>query len=181
MLAFVLVVAYTYYFHQEKSVSALVSTAEFMATPSSKAEALAPSRVSPAGLKEYRNEAPLFSLFYPKNLMITQFKEPAGATTLTFEDATGEYGFQIYIVPYAGTHVTKEQFNLDVPSKVMNQPIDVMIDTVRATMFFSRDALLGDTREVWFIHNGFLYEVTAYKALDAWLADIMQTWKFFTV
>ena len=37
---------------------------------------------------------------------------------------------------------------------------------------------MGDAREVWFIKNGFLYEVTTYKELDAWLASIMQTWKF---
>ena len=37
---------------------------------------------------------------------------------------------------------------------------------------------MGDTREVWFIHGGFLYEVTTYKQLDSWLAPIMQTWQF---
>ena len=36
----------------------------------------------------------------------------------------------------------------------------------------------GDTREVWFIHGGYLYEVTTYKELDIWLAGIMRTWKF---
>ena len=37
---------------------------------------------------------------------------------------------------------------------------------------------IGHTREVWFIHNGFLYEVTTYKEIDEWLGSIMQTWKF---
>lgn len=37
---------------------------------------------------------------------------------------------------------------------------------------------MGDTRELWFIHNGYLYEVATYKTLDAWLAGIMQMWQF---
>ena len=39
-------------------------------------------------------------------------------------------------------------------------------------------ATMGDTREVWFIHGGFLYEVVTYKELDDWFAGIMRTWKF---
>lgn len=42
----------------------------------------------------------------------------------------------------------------------------------------SKDAVLGDTREVWFIRNGYLYEVTTLKPLEGWLQDIVQTWKF---
>lgn len=45
-------------------------------------------------------------------------------------------------------------------------------------MFFSKNIALGDTREVWFIKNGYLYEVTTLKSLDAWLTQILQTWKF---
>jgi hypothetical protein len=30
-------------------------------------------------------------------------------------------------------------------------------------------------REVWFIHDHFLFEVTTYKELSGWLTDIMQT------
>jgi hypothetical protein len=37
---------------------------------------------------------------------------------------------------------------------------------------------MGDARELWFIRDGYLYEVTTYKPLDTWLADIMKTWQF---
>ena len=43
---------------------------------------------------------------------------------------------------------------------------------------FGKKTSAGDWREVWFIRRGFLYEVTTYKELDSWLADIMRTWKF---
>jgi hypothetical protein len=45
-------------------------------------------------------------------------------------------------------------------------------------MFFGSNSVMGDTREIWFTHGGFLYEVTTYKELDSWLAPIMQTWQF---
>jgi hypothetical protein len=34
----------------------------------------------------------------------------------------------------------------------------------------AQNSVMGDTREIWFIHGGFLYEVTTYKQLDSWLA-----------
>jgi hypothetical protein len=57
-------------------------------------------------------------------------------------------------------------------------PTPVTIDGVPATMFFGSNSIMGDTREIWFIHGGFLYEVTTYKQLDSWLTPIMQTWQF---
>ena len=43
---------------------------------------------------------------------------------------------------------------------------------------FGKKTSAGDWREVWFIHGGYLYEVTTYKELDTWLGSIMQTRKF---
>ena len=55
---------------------------------------------------------------------------------------------------------------------------ETMIDGVPAKSFFGYNDAMGDTREVWLIHGGFLYEVTTYKSLDDWLTLILQTWKF---
>jgi hypothetical protein len=60
----------------------------------------------------------------------------------------------------------------------MQSPTDILVDDARGTMFFGKNAIMGDTREAWFIHGGFLYEVTTYKELDMWLGGIMRTWKF---
>jgi hypothetical protein len=74
--------------------------------------------------------------------------------------------------------VTDAQFHADEPSGVTQQQRDVMVDGVRGTMFFGSNDIVGDTREIWFIHNGLIYEVTAYKDLDSWLGDVMQSWTF---
>jgi hypothetical protein len=37
---------------------------------------------------------------------------------------------------------------------------------------------MNDTREVWFIHGNFLYELTTYKGVDAWQTQAIQSWHF---
>jgi hypothetical protein len=54
----------------------------------------------------------------------------------------------------------------------------VTVDGARGIEFFSNAPRMNDTREVCFIHGGFLYEVTTYKELDAWLQPILQSWQF---
>lgn len=131
-----------------------------------------------ADSKEYRNEAFKFSLHYPKNLTFTEYKEQGDAMTTVFESADAEWGFQVYVTPYSGTTITKERFALDSPSGVFKEPLEVLIDGQRATIFFGKNSIMGETREVWIIHGGYLYEVSTYSDLDAWLGSIMSTWKF---
>ena len=136
------------------------------------------TRVAPEGQKEFHNEQYGFSLFYPADLAVQEFDEGGGARTFVFGDQAHEKGFQIFVIPYAEEQVDRERFLKDSPSGVMQEPIDVLIDGAKGTIFFGRNSIMGDTREAWFIHGGFLYEVTTYKDLDAWLGGIMQSWQW---
>ena len=138
------------------------------------------ARVAPAGQKEFHSEQYGFSLFSPADLAVQEFDEGNGARTFVFGDAAREKGFQIFVVPYGPEQVDRERFLKDSPSGVMKEPLDVLIDGAKGTIFFGRNSIMGDTREAWFIHGGFLYEVTTYKDLDAWLGGIMQSWKWLT-
>jgi hypothetical protein len=137
-----------------------------------------PPQVLSEGMRTYKNRYHGFELVYPAELQVQEYAEDDGSRTILFESATLETGFQIYITSYGGTNVTREQFLKDQPSGVYDQPTDIWVDGVPAIMFFGENSLMGETREVWFIHNGFLYEVTTYKPLDTWLGAIMQSWKF---
>jgi hypothetical protein len=140
-----------------------------------------PARVPPAGWKEYRNTTYAISFFYPEGLSMKEFKETGSAMTVTFEDVADGKEFQMFIVPYANAEITTERIKLDIPSGVKEGEENIVVDGVRGTKFFSQDKLLGNTREIWFIHNGFLYEVTTHKELDAWMTDILATWRFISV
>src|SRR3989338_5595699 len=72
----------------------------------------------PEGYVEYRNERYGFRLFHPPQVAIKEYDEGEGAMTIVFEDKEVARGFQIFVVPYAGTTVTEERFKADVPSGV---------------------------------------------------------------
>lgn len=134
--------------------------------------------VVPFGYLLYRNQQYHFSVYYPPNLQVHTYNEQGGAFTVALQDPTTNEGFEVYVTPYSGTQITEARFKLDEPSGVMDDPTNVIIDGVQATMFYGYNSIMGDTREVWFIKGGLLYEVATFKALDAWLAQIMQTWQF---
>ena len=134
-------------------------------------------RIWPAGWLEYKSWIFKFSLLYPDDLRVREYSEGRG-TTIAFQSEKTGRGFQIFVVPYLEDHITQERFKSDVPSGVIQDQQEILIDGARATMFYSQNAVMGDTREVWFIKNGFLYEVTTYRDLDLWLSNIMQSWQF---
>ena len=138
----------------------------------------APARTLPAGMKEYRSSAYHFSLFYPRELSVTEYAEGSGATTVTFQNVEKAQGFQIFIVPYRESQVSAKRFRQDVPSGVRKSLTSVTVDGSAGAAFLSENAALGATKEVWFTHGGFLYEITTLAPLDAWLAPVIQTWKF---
>ena len=129
------------------------------------------------GYNEYLNTDYKFSVFYPQDFQFDQRDEGNGAKSIAFEDAEGKKGFQIFVVPYSET-ITTERFKQDEPSGVLQEPVNTLVDGVQATAFYGQVPDLGDTREIWFIRGGFLYEVATYKELEPWLAEIMSTWKF---
>jgi hypothetical protein len=45
-------------------------------------------------------------------------------------------------------------------------------------LFRQEDAAMGQTYEVWFIHDHFLFEVSTYKELEPGLNQILATWRF---
>lgn len=131
-----------------------------------------------AGYTEYQSATYHFSLFYPQGLNPGEYKEPGTAMTVTFDEPFNDRGFQVFVVPYGEEKITPERFKADIPSGIIASSTSILVDGVPAEAFYSFNRVLGDTYEVWFIYHGFLYEVTTYKAYDAWLGEILSTWKF---
>jgi hypothetical protein len=138
----------------------------------------ASGNTTPAGYLAYHNDAYHFSLVYPDNLSVAEHDQSGGDVTFTFEDDKNVQGFQIFIQPFSGTQITDAQFEADDPSGVRDDPESFTLDGASGVAFYSQDHLLGATREMWFIHGGYLYEVTTFKELSSWLDSIMQSWEF---
>jgi hypothetical protein len=105
-------------------------------------------------------------------------EDEEGARTVAFEGPSDLEGFQIFVVPYAQSTITPERFRKDDPSRVMKDAKEITVDGAPAKSFYGYNDDMGDTREVWFIRNGYLYEVTTYLGFADELIPILQSWKF---
>lgn len=119
-----------------------------------------------------------FSLTYPSELIVQEFDE-VGGETIVFQKPQEQKGFQLYITPYADTTISESRIKNDIPSGIIREPTEVLLaGDIRGLLFWSEVPVIGESRELWFVHDGYLYQVTTYAPLDAWLADIMSTFRF---
>ena len=132
----------------------------------------------PEGTKEYKSAAYGFALYYPDGLTVAEHPLAGSSTVVLFQSEAAQQGFEIFVTPYAEPAITQARFLMDEPSGVMNDPQNITIDGAAATEFFSTNPAMGASREIWFLHGGYLFEVTAPASLDAWLLQIMGTWRF---
>lgn len=135
-------------------------------------------RIIPDSWKEYRNDTFHFSVAHPFDIDIEEFKESIDTATILFEQQGEPVGFQVFVVPYAEKELSQARIKQDIPSGIQKNTKSVTIDGVQAISFESEDDFLGETREVWIIHNGLLYEITTSLSLDTWLQSILATWRF---
>ncbi len=138
-----------------------------------------PPRAVPPGYYEYRNIFFRLSLLYPKDgITITERKGEGTTLTVLFEEKSTKRVFQIYILPYGEEKISKERFLLDAPSGVMASSTTMTLDGVTAGAFYGQDAEVGETREVWVVNKGFLYEATAAKKDGEWMESMLTSWEF---
>ena len=163
-----------FYLHPLKFAVALPAAVE-----ASQSETYVSKRDVPPGFVEYARQNYHFSILLPETVTI---KEQGGTgdepLMLVVQDPSSGYGFQIYAFPYNQPTITQERFKIDEPSGAMKQPQDVKVAGAKGTMFVSTAAPVGDIREIWFINNGIMYEVTTALTFDDWIRPIMGTWQF---
>jgi hypothetical protein len=131
----------------------------------------------PPNTKRYTSPTYRFSLYYPDTLTVTEHPGAEQTMTVLFEGQTGR-GFQIFIAPDSDSQITEQRFLLDEPSGVMQNRQNITIDGSPATEFESTNQAMGASEEVWFLHQNYLYEVTAPQPLASWLISILETWSF---
>ena len=134
---------------------------------------------APVAAHSYTNSKFGFSLAYPEELEVADRIEKGGAHTVTFESLSGEKGFQIFIRPYTEAQISSSAIQKDTRDSAKGEPVEIVVgEGIRALLFGSSNPLFGEMREVWFLHDGYLYEVTTYADLESWLSSIMESWRF---
>ena len=134
-----------------------------------------------------QNETPIytdpksrFSFTYPAGYVAHPIEEGNIGETLLVQKGTGpKTAFQIFISEFDEPGpITKARILKDVPDMVVNEPTEAIIGKERVTAFIfkSKEPSVGDTREIWLVAGGYLYQITAPIDLDPEVAEMMKTW-----
>ena len=127
----------------------------------------------------YRNSTYGFSLAYPTELTVDEFDEGEGSRTIVFRKGEENVGFQIFITPYQAATLSQEGLKRIAPSLAIENAKATTVGTATPALAFTSKAPgIGVSRELWFAHDGRLFEVTTYPDRAAWLSGIFATLSF---
>ena len=155
---------------------------KFSKSENPSAGALGENPVDKSGFtEEYISADYGFSFKYPEGFNASELDDDSGHTVLIQKSGVRE-GFQIYLTLFDESGpITPERIKQDWPDMVVNSPQQVLIGEkkdIPALIFLSKHESLGDVREVWFVVNGFLYQLTAYADMDNFIGPITETLTF---
>ena len=127
---------------------------------------------------QYKNDQFGFLFNHPEGFNISDFDDGGGKIILV-KKAASDNGFQIYITPFDEPGpITKERILKDIPDMAISNEKEISVGGERALSFTSQDDLGGETREIWMVHGGFLYQVKGYKNFEEKMIEVLKTWKF---
>jgi hypothetical protein len=119
-----------------------------------------------------------FTLEVPGSLTKTTELWDDGETTTEYVNADGSERLLIFSLPFAES-LTTAHIEGQYPSSVIESFGLSLVDGAPAFTFFTDNGNeYGGSFEVWFVHDGRLYEVITHAPLDTWLTDILNTWRF---
>ncbi|KKU75770.1 MAG: hypothetical protein UY02_C0043G0002 [Candidatus Giovannonibacteria bacterium GW2011_GWB1_47_6b] len=137
----------------------------------------------PSLTQTYTDSAQRFSFNYPEGFTITKVPpvEEGGGKTILVESPDKKVGIQILISPYdSDVDITETMIRSDIPNMRVTDPQTVNIGSSRKGLAFMSDnpAFAGASREVWFVFNTNLYQISTYAEFDELLKGLFGTWQF---
>jgi hypothetical protein len=133
--------------------------------------------IIPVEWKKFESIDYAFSFFYPPELVLREESESGRRRVIRLENVETGEGLQVYIQPYNELSIDKSQYSKDLAGAPVRDKEETVVADVSATAFRSEHPTLGETREVWFIRGGYLFQVTSPKPYEAQLSAILSTWR----
>lgn len=167
--------AYIVFFKKDKDVRTGVERAQVVDIKSAKKGVVSET----GGEKTYRSEGFGFSFQFPKDFTLGEFDEAGGRMVLI---NTGTSSIQIFITDYneSGGVLTFEKISADVPGLKINEPETFSLTGGEvALVFVGEDATFGNTREIWMVHKGHLFQIITPIESQETLATLLNTWELF--
>ena len=132
--------------------------------------------------QRYADTSNHFSFNYPADFTITNLPADNGATAILVQSIPKHVGVQILVTPYTDTEVdmTADIIHASIPDIEIHDSQPVNVRPTRKGLAFISDnkSFGGQSREVWFIFGGNLYQISTYLELDDFLKGIFATWQF---
>jgi|SRR3989344_430589 len=139
--------------------------------------------VSEASLT-YNDQLLPFSFKYPSDFHTSSFTESADFNgeeirVILVQDKSAS-GFQIVITPFtsADTKVTEERIKKEVPDLVISDAESIFVGRDANGLAFVSGAQSAKQREVWFIYNEYLYQISAPLEVDKTVQAVLNSWQF---
>lgn len=121
-----------------------------------------------------------FSVAVPDGLKVNSFSQDDGDFYLMQGelDNIKDFSFQIFVREYGdNVNINIAMIKKDIPDLKMIEPIEIKTDGDDTVAFYSQDD--GEKyREIWIIHNGYLYQIISKASNDNITGQIMETWKW---
>jgi len=136
-----------------------------------------------AGGAEFVDPDRSFSFSYDELFVVSRLPvdlEDPGETFI-FKGEDEKENFQIYVsifdddLPLSVGRIQNELPNMDFRDSQM-----ISIDGAVAVVFSSSVGTL-ETREIWFTHDGKLYQISTYPEFDQKMVEILERWKWISV
>ncbi len=122
-----------------------------------------------------------FSFRHPINFTATSFAEGEGES-IVVQDTNKGSGFQVYVVGFSGedTSITPQLLARDIPDMEVIDPQPISLGGGNSGLAFITPHENGEyIREVWFILNGYLYQISGFADLDPLISAVLQSFRFF--
>lgn len=140
------------------------------------------AQLTVANSSEYKNQALRFSFRFPPNLKVTNFVNEENQKVILAQDTSKGQGFQVTISEFdeGNIDLTEDRIKQDIPDLVIKESQPVLLGSRGKGIAFlsNNDQFNGNSREVWFVYNGYLYQISTYAHLDPLIKAVLATWKF---
>jgi len=131
--------------------------------------------------KTYTSESYGFSFNYPKDLAVTEMRE-GSSSFITINDKSLTQGIQIMITPYGTDYgeITEAAIKNDIPDILIEEAKAVEPAPEEKGLAFTsnNEDFGGRSREIWFVHDGFLYQLSTYNSMAGSMEELFGSWKF---
>ena len=128
----------------------------------------------------YTNTTYHFSFRVPEGASVQSVQKTEESSIFLVRNPARKFEIQIAVFPFDEPGpITRERILQDVPDMVIKNPQNVLVgkNKFSALLFSGNVSGVGATREIWFIKNGYLFQVSTPSEFETDLGKMMETWE----